>query len=46
MNVARFSESQAGSACRKPLFYRGTCYQRGKLSGNRVTRSRKITTST
>ena len=33
------------SACRKPLFYRDTRYQLGKLSDNRVTRSRKITAS-
>ena len=33
------------SACRKPLFYRDKRYQLGKLSDNRVTRSRKITTS-
>ena len=31
------------SACGKPLFYRDTRYQLGKLSDNRVTRSRKIT---
>ena len=33
------------SACRKPLFYRDTRYQRGKLSDNCVTRSRRITAS-